>query len=91
MIRGKVTKAQAETIALEGLAFLAGRQDDLERFLALAGIGTEELRQRAADPDMLRALVEFMLTDDALVLAFCSEQDIEPQALHLAAHLLSEP
>jgi len=91
VIRDKLTKARAETIALEGLAFLATRQDDLERFLALAGIGAEELRLRAGDADMLRAVLEFMLTDDVLVLALCEEQAIEPQILHLAAHTLSEP
>lgn len=91
MIRDKLTKARAETIALEGLAFLAGRPDDLERFLALAGIGSEELRDRAGDPDMLRAVAEFLLTDDALVMAFCQEQSLEPQALHYATHLLNQP
>lgn len=91
MIRDKLTGETAETIALAALAFLAGRQDDLERFLALAGIGPDELRTRAGDRDMLRAVTEFLLTDDGLVMAFCEFQSIDPQMLHVASHVLSQP
>lgn len=86
-----MTKERAETVGLAALAFLAGRPDDLERFLALAGIGPDELRRRAGDRDMLRAVTEFLLTDDRLVMEFCEFQSLDPQLLHLASHILSEP
>ncbi len=91
MIRDKLTRESAETTALKGLAFLAGRQEDLERFLANAGIGSEELRIRAADPDMLRAVAEYLLTDDGLLAAFCEEHGLEARNVHLAAHTLAQP
>lgn len=89
MIRDNLTRGGAETVALQGLAFLAGRQDDLERFLAAAGIGPEELRLRAADPDMLRAVLEHLLSEDSLVTAFCEEHGLDPRQVHVAAHSLS--
>jgi hypothetical protein len=91
VIRDRLTRERAETIGLNGLAFLAGRQDDLERFLANAGIGPEELRLRAGDPDMLRAVTEFLLSDDPLLNAFCEEHELRPQEVHVAAHELNRP
>lgn len=91
MIRDRLTKERAETIALDGLAFLAGRPEELERFLRNSGIDVDELRLRAAEPDMLRAITEFLLGDDALVNGFCEEQALDPRDLHLANHILAQP
>ncbi len=91
MIRDKLARETAETTALKGLAFLAGRQDDMERFLANAGIGPEELKIRAADPDMLRAVTEYLLTDDGLLAAFCEEQGFDARDVHMAAYTLGRP
>lgn len=91
MIRDRLTKERAETIALDALAFLAGRPEDMERFLTNSGIGVDELRQRAADPDMLRAVTEFVLSDDGLVNQFCEEQGLTPPDIHLANHILAQP
>ncbi len=91
MLRERLTKDRAETIALNALAFLAGRPEDMERFLANAGIGIDELRTRAADPDMLRAVTEFLLADDGLVTGFCEEQTLDPRDIHLATHVLTQP
>ena len=88
LIRDRLTSERAETMALDGLAFLAGRPDDLERFLRNSGLDASGLRRRAGDPDVLRGVVEFLLSDDALVTAFCEEQDVDPRALHQANHLL---
>lgn len=91
MIRERFTKERAETIALDGLTFLAGRPEDLERFLRNSGIDAGELRLRAADPDMLRAVTEFLLGDEALAKDFCEEQDLDPRDMHLANHILGLP
>ncbi len=91
LIRERFTKERAETIALDGLAFLAGRPEDLERFLRNSGIDVDELRLRAADPDMLRAVTEFLLSDDTLITGFCQEGSLDPRDVHLANHVLGQP
>jgi Protein of unknown function (DUF3572) len=91
LIRERFTKERAETIALGGLAFLAGRPEDFERFLRNWGTDIDELRLRAADPDMLRAVTEFLLSDDDLVTGFCQEQSLDPRDVHLANHVLEQP
>ncbi len=88
MIRDRLTGNRAETLALEGLVFLAARPDDLGRFLANSGLDAAELKRRAGDPDVLRAVVEFLLSEDALVTGFCEVQGLRPEDLHRANHLL---
>ena len=91
MIRDRLTKEQAETIALDALAFLATQPEELERFLRNSGLDVGELRQRAAEPDVLRAVIEFLLQDDALVTGFCQERELDPRDVHLANHVLGQP
>ena len=88
MLRDTFTNEHAETMALQGLGFLAARPEDLERFLRNSGLDGAELRARAADPDVLRAVVEFLLTDDGLISAFSEETGAMAQDLHRANHLL---
>ena len=91
MMHKGMTPQVAETLALDGLAFLAGDPDRLERFLRLTGLEGSTLRARASDPDVLRAVLDFLLADDATVADFCREQGLEARDLHLANHLLGGP
>jgi hypothetical protein len=91
LIRDRLTKERAETIALEALGFLAGRPEDMERFLTNSGIDVDELRRRAGDPDMLRAVTEYVLGDDILVNGFCEEHGLTPRDIHVANHVLGQP
>lgn len=90
MIRALASRERAETLALEALAFLAGEPEALGRFLGLSGLDAAALRRRASDPDVLRAVVEFLLNDDGLTGEFCRRQDIQPRELHLAGHFLEQ-
>lgn len=78
-------------MGLEALTFLAGMPERLDRFLALSGLDESSLRERAAEPEVLRAIMDYLLTDDELVTGFCSEHTLDPRDLHLASHLLGEP
>lgn len=79
---------EAETLALKALAFLAQSEEDLERFLALSGVTMADLRSRADDPEILAAILDFMLTDDARVTGFCESAGIDPRELHAARRAL---
>lgn len=61
----------AETLALQALAWLAGREDLVARFLDQTGVTPAELAANAADPQFLGAVLDFLLTEDALVTGFC--------------------
>lgn len=78
----------AEILALKALTFLAQSQDELERFVALAGIGPADLRSRADDPELLAAVIDFILADDRRLTSFCESLGLEPKAIHLARRAL---
>lgn len=61
----------AETLALRALAWLAADDDLLGRFLGASGAAAGDLASGASDPRFLAAVVDFVLTEDALVMAFC--------------------
>lgn len=84
-----MTPETAETIALKALAYLANRPDSLERFLTLSGTGEAELRERAGEAGFLAGVVDFLLTDEELLVAFCEEGSLDAKSLHLASHTLS--
>ena len=61
----------AETLALQALAWLVGNDDLLPVFLGATGAGQDELRERAAEPEFLGAVLDFLMMDDAWVTGFC--------------------
>ena len=53
------------------MAWLAGNDDLCPTFLGASGGSVDDLRDRAADPAFLGAVLEFITMDDAWVMAFC--------------------
>lgn len=78
----------AEILALKALTFLAQSPDDLERFVALTGIAPADLRGRADDPEILAAVMDFLLADDARITNFCESHAIKPEILQSARRAL---
>jgi hypothetical protein len=83
------TREKAEILALEALTWLAGQEDGLQRFLDQSGIDATALRHGAGSPEMGMAVLDFLLANEDLLLGFCENAAIEPQALHMAQHRLS--
>jgi Protein of unknown function (DUF3572) len=83
-----VHSVDAETLALKALAFLAQSPDDLERFVALSGVTLADLRARADDPEILAAILDFILVSDELITGFCEMVEIDPRELHAARRAL---
>lgn len=61
----------AETLALRALGWLAADGELLGRFLGASGAAPADLASEASDPRFLGAVLDFLLTEDALVIAFC--------------------
>ena len=57
----------AETQALSLLAWLAGEEEILPLFMGATGVGADDLRARAAEPEFLASVMDFLLMDDAWV------------------------
>jgi hypothetical protein len=83
-------KPNDDPIAI-GLAALAATLVDerrAQRFLALTGIGTDELRRRANDPALLAALIAFLEAYEPDLIAVAEAIGIEPASLSDARHRL---
>lgn len=61
----------AETIALQALGWLAANDDLFPVFLGASGASAGDVAARAGDAEFLGAVLDFLLMDDAFVLAFC--------------------
>lgn len=71
-------REQAETVALQALAFLGEDPQVLGGFLAQTGCGPDEIRERLNDPAFLGGVLDYLLSDEALLLRFCAEHDLPP-------------
>ena len=72
-------RSAAETFALKALAFLAADGDALARFLTQSGLEPDDLRARVGEPELLAAVLDFLLTDDALLTAFVEGEGVRPE------------
>jgi hypothetical protein len=79
---------QAEILALKALTFLTHSPETLSGFVSATGIQPADLRARAGDPEILAAVMDFMLADDARVTAFCQELAIGPREVQAARRAL---
>lgn len=86
-----MTSERAAVVALEATAFLAARPERMEAFLVASGMEGATLRAGLEDPGVQQAVLAYILSDDALVLDFCRERDLDPRELHLAHRRLSDP
>jgi hypothetical protein len=78
----------AEILAIQALAFIAGDQERLEGFLAATGLTVDRLRESANAPDFLTGVLEHMLADESLLLAFADDSAIDPAQIARARDAL---
>ena len=77
-------RPNAEILALKALSWAAAGPDILPRFVAQSGIELDDLRHQAGGPELLAALLDFLLADDSLAKSFCEEEGLESHQLHRA-------
>lgn len=66
----------AETLALQVLGWLAGQDELFDAFLGASGLGRDDLRARLGEPEVLGAVLDFLLSDDAFVTGFARDAGI---------------
>ena len=76
--RANLTRELAEGLAIQALAFIAGDSERLGRFLAVTGIGPDDIRTSARDPSFLVGVLDYMASDEQLISAFAAEADLDP-------------
>ena len=66
----------AETLALRALGWLVSNEDLLPVFLGASGASEADLKTQAGDPAFLAAVLDFLLMDDAWIMAFCDSAGV---------------
>ena len=77
--RRKAPAVDPDFIAIQALTFIAGNPDHAERFLALSGIGSGDLRQAASDPGFLLGVMDYLVGDEPLLLLVAAEIGVSPE------------
>jgi hypothetical protein len=86
-----VDRETAETIAAQGLAFVAADPYRLQRFLTLTGITPAELKRRIGTLEVLVAALNFLAQDESALLAFAASQHVAPESIGAALARLDAP
>jgi Protein of unknown function (DUF3572) len=81
----------AHSVAISVLAFLAGDADRLERFLSITGLGPGNLRKAAAGPGFSAFVLDYIVADEPLLLAFAAEGGVDPMDVVRAHAALGGP
>jgi hypothetical protein len=90
-MRSRMTSEDAQTLALKALSFVINSDGALERLMELSGLDPVTLRERAAEPEILTSLLDFLLADEGLLVDFCHGESVDPKDVHMARHLLGGP
>ena len=68
----------AETLAIQALSFIAEEPERLNGFLNATGLTPDRLRESANGSDFLAGVLEHMLADESLLMAFADSATIDP-------------
>src|SRR3712207_5019233 len=85
----KVTVKEAETVALNALSFLAADDARLSRFLDSSGLEPQNIRRAAADPGFLAGVLDYVVSDEPLLLSFAESIAAKPESVMAARAALS--
>jgi hypothetical protein len=89
--RQEPNREAAESIAVQALTFIAEDAEQLGRFMALSGLGPESLRAAAAEPGFLAGVLDYVLGDERLLLAFAERAGLPPAKVGRARELIAGP
>ncbi len=77
-----------QALALGALTATLKDERRAERFLALTGIGTDELRARLGDPRLLAAVLSFLEAHEPDLIAVAADLEVTPADLVQAREVL---
>lgn len=83
-----LTQEVAEHVAIQALTFIAGDAERLGGFLAATGIGPDQIRTAAREPAFLSGVLDYLSTDESLLVAFAADADFPPELVETARAVL---
>ena len=83
-----MTEENAKIMGESALAFLANNVELLSQFLVQTGVGPDEVRTRKNDPEFLGHVLDFLLQNDEMIIAFSEFAGVVPDLVVVARHKL---
>lgn len=80
-MHGSVTNLDAQTLALLALAWSLEDARRADRLLALTGLTTHDLRDRATEPALGAAVLAFLESYEPDLIACAAHLDVKPERL----------
>ncbi|MCA3628870.1 MAG: DUF3572 domain-containing protein [Methylobacterium sp.] len=77
----RTLEADPEMLAISALSFLAEEPERLSRFLDLTGLSPITLRRAAAEPRFLASVLDYLVADESLLLAFAANAQVAPETV----------
>jgi hypothetical protein len=82
-------KEAAEMLAIQALGFIGEEPERLNAFLHSSGLALEQIRDAARESRFLVGVLEHMLGDESLLLAFAASAGVDPAAIGQASAALA--
>jgi Protein of unknown function (DUF3572) len=77
-------------LAIQALAFIAKEPERLGLFVSTSGLAPDRIRDAAREPDLLVGVLEHMLSDENLLIAFAGSAGINPAEIAQARDALGK-
>jgi hypothetical protein len=85
----KTTIDEAERLALSAFSYITNDEERLNRFLALSGLSLDTIRSAAGSPGFFVAILDYVASDEPLLLDLAKEMDTKPERIMEARWTLS--
>ena len=87
--RGAAPDADPDLIAIQAFTFMTQDPERASRFFAASGFSPADLRTAAADPAFLAGVLDLLMGDESLLLAFAADAGHAPETVVRAHDLLT--
>lgn len=87
--RSDPMNADAQSVAIAALSWIAADGEMMSRFCALSGIEPAQIRQAATEPGFLAGVLDFILAHEPTLMRFCDDNGLDPMIVQKAGQRLS--
>jgi hypothetical protein len=87
--RTRLTPADAETLAIAALSFLAAEPERLAQFADATGHTLATIRAEANSQHFLAGVLDFLMSGESLLLVFAGHQGVTPPDIAAARQALA--
>ena len=71
----------AQTISIQAIGFIAAQEDILNQLLGSSGLALADLKTGLQNPEILAAVLDWLLQNEKILLLFCEEFEVIPDLI----------